>query len=324
VSFPVGDKMAFRYAYGSFFERPELYSLLNNHMAQMDGGTESGFFIYLGNADLDPMKTSIYEMGMQYSIASNLKLDVSGYYKGISNLMGSQEVYAVPYQDDGSGHDNEAGWSADETFEAAHYSFLVSDHYGNIRGLEMSLSKTGASGLTGRASYTYSIARGTASDKINAGNGSLTQATGGVAANIMTMTTLDWHRPHVLNGYVDYHMDMGGMLNRTGANLSFNYQSGLPVSARSGVAGAALDKRAPATLDVNLKLDATLSVGPVRPTIYLLIENVMNKQNVVYIADPGSYFDEASDYHEIASGSANNLLAYGKPMTMNFGVQIDF
>ena len=74
---------------------------------------------------------------------------------------------------------------------------MVSDHYGNIRGLEMSLSQTGRSGLTGRASYTYSIARGTASEARNAGNGSLTQETGNVAADIMTMTTLDWHRPHM-------------------------------------------------------------------------------------------------------------------------------
>ena len=319
ISFPVGDNMAFRYAYGSFFQRPELYSLLNNHMAQMDGGTESGFFIYLGNANLDPMRTDVYEMGMQYSMANDLKLDVSGYYKDISNLIGSQEVYSLPFQDTETGD-----WSEGDAFEAAHYSFLTSDHYGNIRGLEMSLAKTGASGLTGRASYSYSISRGTASDKINAGNGSLTQATGGIAANIMTMTVLDWHRPHVFNGYVDYHMDMGGMLDRAGVNLTFNYSTGLPVSARSGVAGAALDERAPETIDVNLKLDATLALGPVNPTVYLLIENVMNRQNVVYIADPGSFFDEASAYHEIAAGSANNLLAYGKPMTMNFGVQIDF
>ena len=319
VSFPVGDNMAFRYAYGSFFQRPELYSLLNNHMAQMDGGTESGFFIYLGNANLDPMRTDVYEMGMQYSMANDLKLDVSGYYKDISNHIGSQEVYSLPFQDTETGD-----WSEGDAFEAAHYSFLTSDHYGNIRGLEMSLAKTGASGLTGRASYSYSISRGTASDKINAGNGSLTQATGGIAANIMTMTVLDWHRPHVFNGYVDYHMDMGGMLDRAGVNLTFNYSSGLPVSARSGVAGAALDERAPATTDVNLKLDATLALGPVNPTVYLLIENVMNKQNVVYVADPGSYFDEASAFHDIAAGSANNLLAYGKPMTMNLGVQIDF
>ena len=324
VSFPLGDDMAFRYSYGSFFARPHLYRLLNNHMAQMDGGTESGFFIYLGNANLDPKKTSKYEMGLQYSVSDNLKLDVAGYYKDISNLAASQEVYAVPYQDDGTGHDNEAGWGTDDTFEAAHYSFMVSDHYGNIRGLEMSLSQAGRSGLTGRASYTYSIARGTASEARNAGNGSLTQETGNVAADIMTMTTLDWHRPHMLNGFVDYHMDVGGMIEKAGLNMTFNIQSGLPVSARSGVGSTNLSERAPATTDVNLKLDATLALGSVSPTVYLLVENALNIQNVVYIADPGSYFDRQSDYHNVAAGPTNNLLAYGRPMTLNIGVQLDF
>jgi len=324
VSFPLGDDMAFRYSYGSFFARPHLYRLLNNHMAQMDGGTESGFFIYLGNANLDPKKTSKYEMGLQYSVSDNLKLDVAGYYKDISNLAASQEVYAVPYQDDGTGHDNEAGWGTDDTFEAAHYSFMVSDHYGNIRGLEMSLSQAGRSGLTGRASYTYSIARGTASEARNAGNGSLTQETGNVAADIMTMTTLDWHRPHMLNGFVDYHMDVGGMIEKAGLNMTFNIQSGLPVSARSGVGSTNLSERAPTTTDVNLKLDATLALGSVNPTVYLLVENALNIQNVVYIADPGSYFDSQSDYHNVAAGPTNNLLAYGRPMTLNIGVQLDF
>ncbi len=324
VSFPLGDDMAFRYSYGSFFERPFLYRLLNNHMAQMDGGTESGFFIYLGNANLDPKKTSKYEMGLQYSVSDNLKLDVAGYYKDISNLAASQEVYAVPYQDDGTGHDNEAGWGTDDTFEAAHYSFMVSDHYGNIRGLEMSLSQAGRSGLTGRASYTYSIARGTASEARNAGNGSLTQETGNVAADIMTMTTLNWHRPHMLNGFVDYHMNMGGMIEKAGLNMTFNIQSGLPVSARSGVGSTNLSERAPTTTDINLKLDATLALGSVNPTVYLLVENALNIQNVVYIADPGSYFDSQSDYHNVAAGPTNNLLAYGRPMTLNIGVQLDF
>jgi len=324
VSFPLGDDMAFRYSYGSFFERPFLYRLLNNHMAQMDGGTESGFFIYLGNANLDPKKTSKYEMGLQYSVSDNLKLDVAGYYKDISNLAASQEVYAVPYQDDGTGHDNEAGWGTDDTFEAAHYSFMVSDHYGNIRGLEMSLSQAGRSGLTGRASYTYSIARGTASEARNAGNGSLTQETGNVAADIMTMTTLNWHRPHMLNGFVDYHMNVGGMVEKAGLNMTFNIQSGLPVSARSGVGSTNLSERAPTTTDVNLKLDATLALGSVNPTVYLLVENALNIQNVVYIADPGSYFDGQSDYYNVAAGPTNNLLAYGKPMTLNIGVQLDF
>ena len=75
---------------------------------------------------------------------------------------------------------------------------------------------------------------------------------------------------------------------------------------------------------MNLKLDARLSVAGVNPTVYLLVENVMNRQNVIAIADPGSYFDEASTFHNIAAGSTNNLLAYGKPMTLNVGVQINY
>ncbi|GIS71201.1 MAG: hypothetical protein CM1200mP10_07780 [Candidatus Neomarinimicrobiota bacterium] len=51
-----------------------------------------------------------------------------------------------------------------------------------------------------------------------------------------------------------------------------------------------MSERAPTPTDVNLKLDATLALGPVNPTVYLLVENVLNIQNVIYIADPGSYF----------------------------------
>jgi hypothetical protein len=50
----------------------------------------------------------------------------------------------------------------------------------------------------------------------------------------------------------------------------------------------------------------------------------MDKQNVIAIADPGSFFDSSSDYHEVGAGPTNNLLAYGKPMTLSFGVQINY
>ena len=77
--------MAFRIANGTFFQRPAFYDLLENYMVQMDGGTESGYFVYIGNPNLDPMITNTYEMGFQYSMASRLKLDLATYYKDISN-----------------------------------------------------------------------------------------------------------------------------------------------------------------------------------------------------------------------------------------------
>lgn len=321
VSFPVGDDMAFRYAYGSFFQRPTFFDLLDNYLAQMDGGTESGYFVYMGNANLDPQKTTVYEMGAQYSMPNGMKLDVSTYYKDISNLVSAQEVFNNAYVDS-MGSYNGTTWTPDDPYQATHFIYKTSEHFGNVRGVEVSLTKSAAEGISGRLSYTYSIAQGTASDKFSAG--SLSQSDNSWTANIMTLTTLDWHRPHIMNGYVDYHTNVGGMINRVGGNITFNSQSGLPVTARSGVGGAKLDKRAPTTTDVNLRVDAQLALGPIRPTVYLLVENVLDKKNVIAIADPSSYFDGASDFHNVAAGPTNNLMAYGPPRTMHIGVSIEY
>jgi hypothetical protein len=151
----------------------------------------------------------------------------------------------------------------------------------------------------------------------------ITQARGR-RGGIMTMTTLDWHRPHVINGYMDYHTSMRGMIHRIGGNFTFNAQSGLPLSSRAGAAGAALKERAPMTIDVNARIDATLNLGTVKPTVFFLIENILNRTNVVAIADPASYFDTASSYYNVAGGPRNNLLAYGIPMTFHFGVTINY
>ncbi|HIN27000.1 MAG TPA: TonB-dependent receptor [Candidatus Marinimicrobia bacterium] len=321
VSFPVGDNMAFRYAYGSFFQRPLFFDLLDNYLAQMDGGTESGYFVYMGNANLDPQKTTIYEMGAQYSMDNDWKMDVSTYYKDISNLVSAQEVFNNAYVDSGGTYYGTT-WTPGDPYQATHFIYKTSEHFGNVKGVEVSVSKSAAEGVSGRLSYTYSIAQGTASDKFSAG--SLSQADNSWTANIMTLTTLDWHRPYIMNGYLDYHTNMGGLISRVGGNITFNSQSGLPVTARSGVGGAKLDKRAPSTTNVNLRVDAQLALGPIRPTIYLLVENVLDTKNVIAIADPSSYFDSASNFHNIASGPTNNLMAYGPPMTMHIGVSIDY
>ncbi len=323
LSFPVSDVMAFRYSYGTFFQRPTFYDLLDNYMAQMDGGTESGNFVFLGNPNLDPKETTIYEMGVQYSLPGGMKLDVMGYNKDIVGLVAVNGASLQPAVDDGSGYDNPGGWTADDFYQATSFNFKSSDHFGRVRGIELSLAKTAAEGLTGRVSYTYSVAEGTASDKIQQGAGSVDQFNM-EKSGVMTMTTLDWHRPHTLNGYVDYHMSMGGMMERVGASLTFVGMSGLPMTARGGGAGAALKERAPSTLDVNLKLDAKLGLGFASPTVYLLVENVINRKNVVWVADPMSFFDETSNFYNVASGPRNNLLAYGKPLTLNFGATISF
>jgi len=318
VSHPVGDNLAFRYGFGSFVQRPSFYDLYENYLIQGDGGTESGYFVYIGNPDMDPQKTTIYEMGMQYAPMDGYKIDVSGYYKDISNLVAAQEFTLSNYVDDNAG--TYLGDNQQFTYTGAHYVGKTSKHFGSVRGIETSLGKTSGS-LTARISYTYSLARGTSSDRMNQGAGSFSATDNSWNTNILYVNTLAFSRPHVLNGYVDYRMDMGGMIDQIGLNLSFNQQSGLPYSTYAAAAFA-FNERSPSTLDTKLKAELKLNVGPVSPTVFLLIDNLLNRENVVAIADPTTYFDESESNYQNAAGPRNNLAAYGAPMTIHFGFSV--
>ena len=318
VSHPVGDNLAFRYGFGSFVQRPSFYDLYENYLIQGDGGTESGYFVYIGNPDMDPQKTTIYEMGMQYAPMDGYKIDFSGYYKDISNLVAAQEFTLSNYVDDNAG--TYLGDNQQFTYTGAHYVGKTSKHFGSVRGIETSLGKTSGS-LTARISYTYALARGTSSDRMNQGAGSFSATDNSWNTNILYVNTLAFSRPHVLNGYVDYRMDMGGMIDQIGLNLSFNQQSGLPYSTYAAAAFA-FNERSPSTLDTKLKAELKLNVGPVSPTVFLLIDNLLNRENVVAIADPTTYFDESESNYHNAAGPKNNLAAYGAPMTIHFGFSV--
>ena len=318
VSHPVGDNLAFRYAFGSFVQRPSFYDLYENYLIQGDGGTESGYFVYIGNPDMDPQKTTIYEMGMQYAPRAGYKIDLSGYYKDISNLVAAQEFTLSGHTDANAG--TYMGENQQFTYTGAHYIGKTSKHFGSVRGFETSLGKTSGS-LTGRISYTYALARGTSSDRVNQGSGSYSETSDSWNTNILYVNTLAFSRPHILNGYVDYRMNMGGMIEQIGLNLSFNQQSGLPYSTYSAAAFA-FNERSPSTLDTKLKAELKLNVGPVSPTVFLLIDNLLDRENVIAIADPSTYFDENESNYQNAAGPRNNLAAYGAPMTIHFGFSV--
>jgi hypothetical protein len=155
----------------------------------------------------------------------------------------------------------------------------------------------------------------------NTGSGSFSATDDSWNTNILYVNTLAFSRPHVLNGYVDYRMDMGGMIDQIGLNLSFNQQSGLPYSTYAAAAFA-FNERSPSTLDTKLKAELKLTFGPVSPTVFLLIDNLLNRENVVAIADPTTYFDESESNYQNAAGPRNNLAAYGAPMTIHFGFSV--
>ena len=309
-SHPLGENRAVHYAYGTFFQRPRFYDLLENYLAQNDGGTESGFFIYLGNPALEPQITTQYEIGIQQAIR-DFRFDITGYYKDISNLVAAQDITG-------------AVAPAEAEFQENHYISKSSDHIGSIRGFEVTVEKRHSNWISGRLSYTFSSARGSASGPVIAGGGgNFNEVTGIASQRTLFLTTLDFARPHVLNGYIDVRSpSREGMLQQYGANMLINVQSGLPITSRVGLAQASLGERAPANTKIDLKLDATLNLGTVQPTVFLLVENLFDTRNILSIKDPGSFFNESERLNQNAAGPLNDLTAYGIPRTIHLGFTI--
>ncbi|MBI2419610.1 MAG: TonB-dependent receptor [Ignavibacteriales bacterium] len=84
LSFPIGEKTAFRIQYGHFASMPTFSHALSNR-------TQNGW-TGLGNADLDYRKTINYEFGLQQVLDENQRLDVALYYNDRTSQVGLLRV----------------------------------------------------------------------------------------------------------------------------------------------------------------------------------------------------------------------------------------
>lgn len=313
-SHPVGDNRAIHYAYGTFFQRPRFYDLLENYLAQNDGQTESGFFIYMGNPNLEPQITTTYEFGIQQGFGDDWRIDLTGYFKDISNLVSNKEVFNSTFVDT----------VTDQSF--SHYFFKSSQHFGNIRGGELTIEKRHSNYWSGRLSYTFNVAKGTASGPVSEGAGIFREGAGTVVDDVFFLTTLDFARDHVINGFLDIRLPWkeNNFIGQAGANFLFNIQSGLPVTSRVGLAQATLGEESPWNLRVDAKFDVTLNLGSIKPNIFLFVENLFNKRNVISVRDPASFFRNGDDFFENAAGPRNDLTAFDIPITVHFGFSVGY
>ena len=198
VAFPITEKGVLHFSYGHFLQIPPYSNLYSNP----DFEVPVGSFPTIGNANLEPQRTVQYEIGLQQEIMRDLAIYITGFYKDIRNLLGT-EIYT--------------------TANAQKYALFVNRDYGNSRGVTLALHKR-MSGIFGaRLDYTYSVAEGNASDPASTyyDNQSGREPE-------KQQVYLDWDQRHTLNASITL---------RPGKNwgASFNAQlgSGLPYTPSS-------------------------------------------------------------------------------------------
>ncbi|MCB9249410.1 MAG: TonB-dependent receptor [Ignavibacteriales bacterium] len=177
LSYPITDKGAIHISYGHFFQIPPFENLYRNpnFRIPLTGDFPENIGNTIGNADLEPQQTIMYEIGLQQELTNGLGVKITGYYKDIRNLL-STEIFIKN--------------------EFRKFSRLINKDYGSVKGMTLSFEKRFIDGFGATIDYTYQVAKGNASDPNDAFN--KVQSNPPISIN-KQLVPLNWDRTHSLN-----------------------------------------------------------------------------------------------------------------------------
>jgi outer membrane receptor for Fe3+-dicitrate len=214
LAYPITDRGVIHFSYGHFFQIPEFQYLYDSPDFKFSRG---GALEVVGNADLRPQRTVMYEIGLQQQITDDIGVDVTLFYRDVRDWVGVSfpivtyipSVSYIPYEN---------------------------KDYSNVRGVTLKLEKRISRGFSARLDYSYQVAEGTYSNPTDAFNAQLAQEEPRLA-----LVPLAWDMNHNVNVQVGFSRKgwtatMVGWF-RTGLPYtpSFPYGSAVGTSANTGL-----------------------------------------------------------------------------------------
>jgi len=254
LSYPITDRGAIHISYGDFFQIPPFDYLYRNPNLRIPLSGDSPEFVgnVIGNADLQPQRTTMYEIGLQQELTPELGLTVTAYYKDIRNLLG----ILVHIKNN-----------------LKKYGEYVNLDYGAVKGFTVALEKRLVNGFGANIDYTLQVAQGNASDPND--NFNKAQSSPPVDIN-KQLVPLSWDRRHSLNVTLSVGTPgdfMASVIGRLGSGLPYtpslqNQRTGLENSDNKPVF---------TTVDLYATKDFTLA--PFRISVFLKVYNLFDTAN---------------------------------------------
>ena len=266
ISFPVTDRAVFFASYGIVSQRPSTgnFSTINGFI---DGGA--------ANNNLQPEKTTKYELGFRQRLTERAALTISGFYSQIENLIQERDVTgATPVE----------------------YESFENVDFGNVKGLEFAFDLRRTNGFLANLNYTLSFAEGT---------GSASRSTSIITWIDETppnfISPLDFDQRHKLNLSLDYRLGPGEgpslgnfkPLENFGVNILATAGSGFPytpvvepfnqvVSRPPIPRGGINSARMPWQNRIDLRVDRGFDIpnSNARVSVFLWVQNVFDSDNI--------------------------------------------
>ena len=303
IAYPITNKGVFHFSYGHFFQIPAFEFLYLNSEFEVYPG---GLYTKMGNADLEPERTVIYEFGLQQQLGNTMAVDVTMFYKDIRNLLGTEihELYIMGDK----------------------YAKYINRDYGNVRGFTLALERRRSGLLSATVDYTYQIAEGNASDPDAV---FLNNQTDPPKEDEKQVLPLDWDQTHTLN--------IGITLSRQhtwGLSLLGKIGSGLPYTPAYQESQTSImnSERKPAQYTFDLRAFKTFHFAAIRTTFFVNIDNLFDRKNerIVYTDTGRAGYSLSSHYAGMVHGP-NTLTEflkrpdfYSEPRQVTFGFSVEF
>ncbi len=256
IAYPVTSQGVIHFSYGYFFQIPTYDFLFSNPGYRV--GTSPGTYGPYGNANLDPQKTVMYEIGLQQGVGQDFLLDVTGFYRDIEDWVS-------------------VGFPIDGTLPGIDYLVYENLDFSNVRGITLALSKRFNGRFSFDVDYTFQVAEGSNSDPNDA-----IAARSGAGAPTLRIIPLNWDQRHTLNA----NMFVGGggwgasAIGRFGTGYPFTPvadDSGDPIGSLPAVPTNA--NRRPTTASVDLYAFREFSIGRAQPRLFLQVYNLLDTRN---------------------------------------------
>ncbi|MBP7542342.1 MAG: TonB-dependent receptor, partial [Ignavibacteriaceae bacterium] len=302
IAHPITEKTKLHFAYGHFFQNPEYQFLFQNQ--QYDIKVREPLF---GSPDLDAQRTIAYEVGVSHQLNDRTAISLTAYYKDVTGLIGTR--YYFPFTEG----------------RYVGYTLYVNEDYANMKGFEINLDIRPDKYFAGGLTYTYSVAKGSASSEEEQYPGTSESA---------QLYYLDFDKTHVLNATATFMIpkDEGPLLfgepvfDDMDFSFVFSYSSGYPYTQSGRDVGFVVKNalRQPSTWSLDLLIGKDLTIfNNMRLRLFAEILNLTDHKNVLYV-----YRDTGDPDYTFVGGYSKEYMEdpsnYGAPRRIRVGASIRF
>ncbi len=251
LSFPIAERAAFRFGYGHYYQYPDFYKIYQGLNASYSGYPRPNPRLDTGaiaRGDLLEERTINYEAGVQTQVTDVISLDVVGFYRKTSNLIGTTLV---------------------EDVSGVQMNVFDNINYATVKGIEISLKKRFSNNFSSFVNYTFS--------KTLVSSSYLFQR----PQDISRTFPADWDQPHLLNLNLAFYFPGA----KWGFSVYGSAQSGFPYTANSFQPNA---ERGPWISQLDLMLYKDFSLWGINEQFFVRIFNLPNRRNIWWVyADSG-------------------------------------